>query len=82
MIESNLNYDVIFVIDGTNKPIRVDADVPMRIGAPADSLNFGSVLSFFHKPDISYFGGDYDDPMRACEPLGEAFVSGTSFSAP
>ena len=99
LIESNLNYDVIFVIDGTNKPIRVDADVPMRIGAPADSLNsmivnavkngkpasyhrVGSVLSFFHKPDISYFEDDYDDPMRACEPLGEAFVSGTSFSAP
>lgn len=93
-------YDVIFVIAGTNKPIRVDANVPMRIGAPADSLNsmvvnavkkngkpasyhrVGPVLSFFHKPDISYFGGDYDDPMRACEPLGEAFVSGTSFSAP
>lgn len=93
-------YDVIFVIAGTNKPIRADAGTPMRIGAPADSLNsmvvnavkrngkptsyhrVGPVLSFFHKPDISYFGGDSDDPMKACEPLGEACVSGTSFSAP
>lgn len=93
-------YDVIFVIAGTNKPVGADSNIIMRIGAPADSLNsmvvnsvnsrgkpatyhrVGPVLSFFHKPDISYFGGDKDDPMMACAPLGEAPVIGTSFSAP
>lgn len=91
-------YDVVFVIAGTNKP--VDVSVKMMIGAPADSLNsivvnavdfngnatsyhrVGPVLSFFHKPDVSYYGGDYNRKIRVCTPFGEAFVSGTSFAAP
>lgn len=66
-------FDVIFVIAGTNK--RVSDKARMKIGAPADSINSlvvnavdkdnkpatysreGKVLSFFNKPDISYFGG-------------------------
>ena len=40
------------------------------------------MLSFFHKPDISYYGGDVGQPMRVCTPTGEGFVRGTSFSAP
>lgn len=91
-------YDVIFVISGTNKSSDIPGDMP--IGAPADSLNsvvvnavkrnnqpasyyrVGPVLSFFHKPDISYYGGDRGEPMRVCAPGGENFVMGTSFSAP
>ena len=91
-------YDVVFVIAGTNKP-KASTDV-MRIGAPADSLNsivvnavdnngnpasyhrVGPVLSFFNKPDISYYGGDKGQWIRVCAPLGESFVSGTSFAAP
>lgn len=91
-------YDIIFVIAGTNKPIDVSGE--MMIGAPADSLNsivvnavdfdgnaasyhrVGPVLSFFHKPDVSYYGGDYNKKIRVCTPFGEAFVSGTSFAAP
>lgn len=91
-------YDVVFVVAGTNKPrSRTDK---MRIGAPADSLNslvvnavnsigqpasyhrIGPVLSFFNKPDISYYGGDKDQYMKACSPFGENLVSGTSFAAP
>lgn len=91
-------YDVVFVVAGTNKPkSRTDE---MRIGAPADSLNslvvnavnstnqpasyhrVGPVLSFFNKPDISYYGGDTDRYMKACSPFGESIVSGTSFAAP
>lgn len=91
-------YDVVFVVAGTNKPIGITKE--MRIGAPADSLNslvvnavdfnekpasyhrVGPVLSFFYKPDISYYGGDGKDKIRVCTPTGESFVSGTSFAAP
>lgn len=90
-------FDVIFIIAGTNGN---PDDKPMRIGAPADSLNsivvnsvtlegrpasyhrIGPVLSFFHKPDISYYGGDRGQLMHVCTPLGEELVQGTSFAAP
>lgn len=42
----------------------------------------GPVLSFFTKPDISYYGGEKGEPMRVCTPAGEGFVIGTSFAAP
>ena len=92
-------YDVIFVVAGTNKRL-IDGDREMRIGAPADSLNslvvnavdfngkkasytrVGPVLSFFYKPDVSYYGGDGAEKMVVCEPNGIAYVSGTSFAAP
>lgn len=96
-------YDVIFVIAGTNKPKDVSKK-NMKIGAPADSLNslvvnsvnfegkaasytrIGPVLSFFHKPDISYYGGDgvrMEGKIVACkDTLGAVYVSGTSFAAP
>lgn len=91
-------YDVVFVVAGTNKPKTRSGE--MRIGAPADSLNslvvnsvnslgqpasyhrVGPVLSFFHKPDISYYGGDKDQYIKVCSPFGENYVSGTSFAAP
>ena len=92
------DYDVVFVIAGTNKPKSHIGQ--MKIGAPADSLNsivvnavtrggepvsyhrVGPVLSFFHKPDISYYGGDTYEKMRVCTPTGEGAVCGTSFAAP
>ncbi len=92
-------YDVIFVVAGTNKKL-IEGDREMRIGAPADSLNslvvnavdfngkkasytrVGPVLSFFYKPDVSYYGGDGAEKMVVCEPNGIAYVSGTSFAAP
>lgn len=96
-------YDVIFVVAGTNVPEGV-IKKDMRIGSPADSLNsmvvnavdfkgnsasytrVGPVLSFFHKPDISYYGGDgtvYTDKMVVCrDDMGAAYVTGTSFAAP
>lgn len=91
-------YDVIFVISGTNNNSYLRKD--MKIGAPADSINSlvvnsvkldgtkasytrtGPVLSFFHKPDISYYGGDDNELITVCTPLGEAKVKGTSFAAP
>ena len=92
-------YDVIFIVAGTNKPSTNTQQ--MKIGAPADSLNSivvnsvtsdnapasysrtGPVLSFFNKPDVSYYGGDKgDDKILVCKPFGEAYVAGTSFAAP
>lgn len=91
-------YGVLFVVAGTNRP--KDKESPMRIGAPADSLNsivvnsvdfydspasyhrVGPVLSFFHKPDVSFYGGDNNKRIRVCLPCGEGLVAGTSFAAP
>lgn len=90
-------YDVIFVVAGTNDP---HSTGEMKIGAPADSLNSlivnsvdfrgnpatytrkGPVLSFFNKPDVSYFGGDKGEGILACGSLGGEMVTGTSFAAP
>lgn len=90
-------YDVIFVVAGTNKKKNSSIN---KIGAPADSLNSlvvnavdfsgkptsytrsGPVLSFFYKPDVCYYGGDGSDKIVVCEPLGKATVTGTSFAAP
>ena len=87
----------MFVIAGTNgnpdqKPIPIGApadslnslvvnSVTLE-GNPASYHRVGPVLSFFHKPDVSYYGGDIGQPMHVCTPTGEGFVKGTSFSAP
>ena len=42
----------------------------------------GIVLSFFVKPDVSYYGGGNGDFINVCEPLGLGRVAGTSFAAP
>lgn len=96
-------YDVIFVISGTNIP-KEDKRKTIKIGAPADSLNslvvnavdfnkkpasytrVGPVLSFFNKPDISYYGGDgttISEKMVVCvDDLGAYYMCGTSVAAP
>ena len=89
--------NVIFVIAGTNKKINeknkrigIPADSinslvvssVTREKVPAPYSRDGIVLSFFTKPDVSYYGGDSKNPMKAISPEGEALVSGTSFSAP
>lgn len=89
-------YNVIFVVAGTNKP----NENIVKIGSPADSINSmvvnavtkrglstkyarkGLALSFFAKPDVSYYGGSEEKYIKVCEPLGEANVAGTSFAAP
>lgn len=89
-------YNVIFVVAGTNKP----NENIVKIGSPADSINSmvvnavtkkglstkyarkGLALSFFAKPDVSYYGGSEEQYIKVCEPLGEANVAGTSFVAP
>ena len=88
--------DVIFVIAGTNKPneniqkIGSPADSINSIvvnavtkrGLSTKYTRRGLALSFFAKPDISYYGGSEEQYIKVCEPLGEANVAGTSFAAP
>jgi len=89
--------NVLFVIAGTNKDphvrskhIGAPADsinsmVVNSVGRdkrPASYSREGIVLSFFTKPDASYYGGDQKSPMRTVNSNGEAMVAGTSFSAP
>lgn len=94
-------YDIIFIVAGTNIPKEFNENRPMKIGAPADSLNsivvnsvsfenksatytrVGPVLSFFHKPDVSYYGGDGNEGIIVCQDsLGAANVKGSSYAAP
>jgi hypothetical protein len=54
-----------------------------RDGRPASYSRKGNVLSFFNKPDVSYYGGDFDERIKVYSPYtGEEEVYGTSFAAP
>lgn len=88
--------DVIFVVAGTNKPshnivkIGSPADsinsmvvnAVTRKGLSTKYARKGLALSFFAKPDISYYGGSEEQYIQVCEPLGNANVAGTSFASP
>ena len=88
--------DVIFVVAGTNKPnegiVKIgspaDSINSMVVNAVTKSglstrySRKGLVLSFFAKPDVSYYGGSEEQYIKVCEPLGAANVAGTSFAAP
>ena len=53
-----------------------------RDGQPASYTRKGNVLSFFNKPDVSYYGGDKNERITVYSPYGEDDVFGTSFAAP
>lgn len=53
-----------------------------RDGKPASYSRKGNILSFYNKPDVSYYGGDYDDRITAYTTYGTDKVYGTSFAAP
>ena len=54
-----------------------------RDGTAASYSRKGNVLSFFNKPDVSYYGGDYDERVVVYSPIGgEIEEFGTSFAAP
>ncbi|WFQ93383.1 serine protease [Mycoplasma feriruminatoris] len=90
-------YDVIFVICGTNKSN--DSNI-VKIGSPADSINglvvnsvdfknkpatysrTGPVLSFFNKPDVSYYGGSIEEPIYVFTQNNKLEKFGTSFATP
>ncbi len=88
--------DVIFVVAGTNKPnatvekIGSPADSINSLvvnsvtknGLSTKYARKGLALSFFAKPDVSYYGGSEEQYIQVCEPLGAANVAGTSYAAP
>ncbi|MDR3263736.1 MAG: S8 family peptidase [Clostridiales bacterium] len=90
--------DVIFIVAGTNKQQngvvanRIGSPADSINSLVVNSVNFknkpasytrtGPVLSFFCKPDVSYYGGDLNEKIRVCTPTGEGFSSGTSIAAP
>jgi len=88
--------NVIFVVAGTNKPNEdvvkigspadsINSIVVNAVTKSSLSTKYsrkGLVLSFFAKPDVSYYGGSEEQYIKVCEPLGVANVAGTSFAAP
>ena len=88
--------DVIFVVAGTNKPsadiIKIGSpadsinsmvvNAVTRSGLSTKYARSGLALSFFAKPDVSYYGGSEEQFIRVCKPLGGGEVSGTSYAAP
>ncbi|MGN1404733.1 MAG: S8 family peptidase, partial [Erysipelotrichaceae bacterium] len=90
-------FDVIFVVAGTNreekyKSVKIGSPADSLNSLVVNAVDFkgnpayytrkGPVLSFFYKPDVSYYGGDISDGITVCEPLGAREVMGTSFAAP
>lgn len=55
-----------------------------RNGLPASYTRKGTILSFFNKPDVSYYGGDYEksERIRVCSSKDIEEVYGTSFASP
>ena len=89
--------DVIFVIAGTNKQEKesskkigspadsINSIVVNSVDKDGLSTNYsrkGLVLSFFAKPDVSYYGGDEKQYINVCKPLGKDTAQGTSYACP
>ena len=88
--------DVIFVVAGTNKSsedvIKIGApadsinsvvvNAVTKEGLSTAYTRRGPVLSFFAKPDVSYYGGSKDAYIQVCEPNGVQSVAGTSYASP
>lgn len=88
--------DIIFIIAGTNKTSlnqemigapadSINAIVVNSVGldsTPADYSRRGPVLSFFGKPDVSYYGGTSDKQLNVAAPFAIVTSSGTSLAAP
>ena len=96
--EIQFENDVIFIIAGTNATVskgkrkKIGAPADSLNSVVVNSVDFnnqavpysreGIILSFFVKPDISYYGGGNGDFINVCEPLGLGRVAGTSFAVP
>lgn len=89
--------DVIFVIAGTNKDKTDDrcrmgapADsinsiVVNSVGTNGKAANYsrtGPVLSFYAKPDVSYYGGTEEGKITVAAPYAKVTSMGTSLAAP
>ena len=90
--------DVVFIVSGTNKrdddtsKKRLGAPADSINSIVVNSVDFeqtpapysrtGPVLSFFNKPDVSYYGGTDDDRIVVYAPYGKKASYGTSFATP
>ena len=90
--------DLVFVISGTNKnpqnknAKRIGAPADSlnslvinscdRSGNVTNYHRCGPVLSFFNKPDVSYFGGTPENGIKVCTGSKIQTVWGTSYAAP
>ena len=88
--------EVIFVVAGTNKSsvdiVKIGApadsinsvvvNAVTKEGLSTPYTRKGPVLSFFAKPDVSYYGGSKGDYIQVCEPNGVHSVAGTSYASP
>lgn len=89
--------NIIFVVAGTNNSLRLD-NMPIgapadslnslvvnsvdRGGEPSSYSRKGPVLSFYAKPDVSYFGGTPRDQITVAAPFAASSSYGTSIAAP
>ena len=96
--ELQFKNDVVFIVSGTNKPEEEIAKKRLGAPAdsinsiivnsvdfeqrPAEYSRVGPVLSFFNKPDLSYYGGTFEDRINVYAPYGKRATYGTSFAAP
>lgn len=93
-------FDVLFVVAGTNRTVlnqeKIGAPADSLNSVVVNSVTFGNesasytrkgpVLSFFYKPDVSYYGGDgvrQREKILVCiDNNGGRPVKGTSYAAP
>lgn len=94
--ELQYENDIIFVVAGTNKTRKnqerigspADSINAMVVNSvdlkknPASYTRKGPVLSFFTKPDVSYYGGVKGQEMTVYYGGGKVVRTGTSFAAP
>ena len=98
LVELQANYIVVFIVSGTNKvgndpnlmkngapAVSLNSIVVNSVGldgTPAEYTRCGPVLSFFNKPDLSYYGGTSKKPLRIFSSQGAEPGIGTSYAAP
>lgn len=95
--ELQAKCDVMFVVAGTNidpehpsERIGAPADSINSLVVnsvneekePAEYSRRGPILSFYGKPDIAYYGGTKEAPLRVATSKGITTDYGTSFAAP
>lgn len=89
--------DIVFVIAGTNKEEKAEkrrmgapadsinsivVNSVDRNGNAADYSRLGPILSFYAKPDVSYYGGTREEGITVAAPYAKASSMGTSLAAP
>lgn len=74
--------DIIMVGSPADSLNSIVVNSVKRNGSPASYTRKGNILSFFNKPDVSYYGGDFNERIKVYSSLGEQDVYGTSYAAP